>query len=238
MTVFPPRPSQAEEFEFSALEDAVQYRAALIAEFRACLRGSVLEVGSGIGQVSALLLHEAGIERLVAVEPNARFAERLRERFPRLELIAGTIDSLPAAWSFDAVLSVNVLEHIADDGRELAGYRARLHERRGALCLFVPARPEIFGTIDRDFGHCRRYRRGELQAKLEKAGFHVERLSYFNLAGYFAWWWNFRVRRRHAFAPAAVRFFDRRVFPLQHALESRLVRPPLGQSLIAVARAG
>jgi SAM-dependent methyltransferase len=236
MTLHPSQTSRAQEFEFSALESAVRYRAALVAEFRSFLRGSVLEVGSGIGQVTDLLLHEAGIGRLVALEPDPRFAALLRAKFPDLELIQGTIADVPATRPFDVILSVNVLEHIIDDGHELAAYRARLAERRGALCLFVPARPEIFGTIDRDFGHCRRYRRGELRAKLEGAGFRVERLSYFNLAGYFAWWWNFRLHRRHAFAPAAVRFFDRRIFPLQHALESRLLRPPLGQSLIAVAQ--
>lgn len=233
-----PGPLQNEEFEFASLQAAVHYRAALLAEFRAHLRGCVLEVGAGVGQFTAILLRQAGIESLVAIEPDPRFAGHLREQFPQLELIQGTIAAVPVARSFDAILSVNVLEHIAEDERELAAYRARLAGRHGALCLFVPARPEIFGTIDRDFGHCRRYRRGELGAKLARAGFHVERLSYFNLAGYFAWWWNFRLWRKRGFDPAAVRFFDRCIFPWQHTLESRLLRPPLGQSLIAVAVAG
>ncbi|MCU0235852.1 MAG: class I SAM-dependent methyltransferase [Acidobacteria bacterium] len=238
MSAPPSQPARAADFEFAALQSAVHYRAAVLAEFRSRLRGSVLEAGAGAGQFTALLLRQPGITGLVALEPDPRFAERLRGLFPRLELIQGTITSVPADRPFDAILSVNVLEHIPGDGQELAAYRARLAGRHGALCLFVPARPEIFGTIDRDFGHCRRYRRGELRAKLEGAGFRVERLSYFNLAGYFAWWWNFRLLRRHGLDPVAVRFFDRFVFPLQHALESRLLRPPLGQSLIAVAVAG
>jgi hypothetical protein len=35
---------------------------------------------------------------------------------------------------------------------------------------------------------------------------------------------------------AKVRFFDRFIFPATHLLESRLIRPPFGQSLLAVAR--
>lgn len=229
------KPVQATDYEFPTLELAANYRDALLAEFRPRLRGRVLEAGAGIGQFTALLLREAGIERLAACEPDPRFVERLRGQFPRLELIAGTIAAVPTAWPFDTILSINVLEHIAEDERELAAYRARLAERCGALCLFVPAQPEIFGTIDRDFGHCRRYRRSELRAKLNTAGFRIERLSYFNLVGYFAWWWNFRLRSRHGFDPASVRLFDRFIFPLQHAFESRLLRPPIGQSLIAVA---
>lgn len=231
-------PTRADNFEFASLQAAVHYRAALLGEFRPHLSGRVLEVGAGIGQFTAILLQEAAIERLVAVEPDPRFTRGLHDQFPGLELIAGTIDAVPAVGAFDTILSINVLEHIVQDERELVAYHTRLVERRGALCLFVPAGPEIFGTIDRDFGHCRRYRRGELRVKLETTGFHVERLSYFNLAGYFAWWWNFCIRRRHGFAPGAVRFFDRFVFPLQHAFESHVLRPPLGQSLIAVAVAG
>jgi SAM-dependent methyltransferase len=230
--------ARAQDFEFAALQSAVHYRAAVLAEFRDQLRGSVLEAGAGVGQFTALLLCQPGIADLVALEPEPRFAQRLRAQFPRLELIQGTIAAVPANRPFDAILSVNVLEHVSEDEQELAAYRSRLAGRRGALCLFVPARPEIFGTIDRYFGHCRRYRRNELRAKLAGAGFRVQRLSYFNLAGYFAWWWNFRLRRRRVIDPAAVAFFDRFVFPLQHALESRLLRPPLGQSLIAVAVAG
>src|SRR5262249_38228428 len=104
------------------------------------------------------------------------------------------------------------------------------------LCLFVPARPEIYGPIDRDFGHFRRYTAPELQAKLVRAGFAIHRLNYFNFTGYFAWWLSFCVLKKRRFAAGNVRFYDRAVFPIVHALESKLLRPPFGQSLLAVAR--
>jgi SAM-dependent methyltransferase len=237
MTAQTQEPDRAQDFEFTVLQAANHYRAALLTEFRPHLRGQVLEVGAGIGQITELLLQEPGIERLAAVEPDARFAAMLRRQFPGLDIIQGTIDDVPAAPTFDAILSVNVLEHIALDERELSVYHDRLAERRGTLCLFVPARPEIFGSIDRDFGHCRRYRRGELKRKLESVGFRVQHLSYFNLAGYFAWWWNYCLRQQHGFNAASVRLFDRFIFPLQHKIESRLLRPPIGQSLLALATA-
>jgi hypothetical protein len=34
-----------------------------------------------------------------------------------------------------------------------------------------------------------------------------------------------------------VRFFDRFIFPAMHGLESRICAPPVGQSLLAIARA-
>lgn len=226
-----------ENYGFAALQKADHYRAALLTEFAPYLAGHVLEVGAGIGQLSEALLRNERITRFVSVEPDARFANRLRDKFPQLELIQGTIDDVPAALPVDTILSVNVLEHIEADGRELANYRQRLAARRGMLCLFVPARPELFTAIDRDFGHFRRYTRAGLRARLVAAGFIVQRLVYFNLLGYFGWWWNFRLLKKRSFAEKQVQFFDRTIFPLQHCFEARVLRPPFGMSLLALAEA-
>jgi SAM-dependent methyltransferase len=226
-----------EDFEFAALQEAANYRAALLSEFRESLRGHVLEVGAGIGQFTEALLREPGIKRLTSVEPAEHFARKLRDRLPACEVIEGTIEQVPAAWPLDAILSINVLEHIEADERELGIYRQRLAANRGRLCLFVPARPEIFGLIDRDFGHFRRYTRPGLKLKLENAGFRIKRLVYFNLAGYFAWWWAFRILKKRHFEIGQVRFFDRHILPLEHSWESRILRPPIGQSLLVLAQA-
>src|SRR5207248_7402420 len=109
--------------------------------------------------------------------------------------------------------------------------------RHGVLCLFVPARPEIYALMDRDFGHFRRYTFRDLKAKLSRAGFNITRLHYFNVAGYFAWWLNFCALKKRRFEPGKVRVYDRYIFPAVYWLESRVLRPPFGQSLVAIARA-
>jgi SAM-dependent methyltransferase len=225
------------DFEFAALTEAVNYRAALVADFSAYLRGQVIEVGAGAGQITDLLLQRPEIRRLVVIEPGPNHCARLRARLRKTRVIEGTIDDLKEVAAWNAILCVNVLEHIGADERELAIYHKLLTPEKGTLCLFVPARPEIYAPLDRDFGHFRRYTRVELKAKLERAGFKIARLHYFNSAGYFAWWWNFCVLKKRHFDMGAVRFFDRFVFPPVHAFESRLCHPPFGQSLMAVAHA-
>ncbi|KAF0180679.1 MAG: type 12 methyltransferase [Limisphaerales bacterium] len=233
----PPNAAAANtSFEFAALAEAVNYRHALLREFAPHLRGDVLEVGAGIGQFTELLAGVPAVQRVHAVEPEAELARRFRERLPAVPLTSGTIADF-GAQAVDGIVTVNVLEHIEDDAEELQRYAARLRERRGRLCLFVPARPEIYAPIDRDFGHFRRYTRAELAGKLRAAGFSVTRLDYFNALGYVAWWASFCVLRRRSFDVASVRFYDRVLFPPVHFLESRLCRPPVGQSLIAVAQA-
>ncbi|MFO7534537.1 MAG: methyltransferase domain-containing protein [Kiritimatiellia bacterium] len=229
--------SHTEDFEFAALSSARNYRAALVAEFRPFLKGNVAEIGAGIGQFSESIRALEPVRNLVSVEPEGRLCQKFRDLHPLFTLVEGVIDDLPAESDWDAILSVNVLEHIREDEVELAKYRERLSKTGGHLCLFVPARQELFAPIDRDFGHFRRYSKSNLDRALHQAGFEIERLSYFNFAGYFAWWLNFCVLKKRHFDPSSVRFFDRVIFPVTHGVEARVCRPPLGQSLIAVARA-
>jgi SAM-dependent methyltransferase len=201
------------------------------------VRGRVLEVGAGTGQISEQLLRQTTLRSLTAIEPMAAHAALYRARLPGLELIEGTIDDLPPGEAVDTIVSVNVLEHIRDDARELRSYRRLLAARAGHLCLYVPARAELYATIDRALGHHRRYQRPALRALLVSAGFEVIRLDYFNLAGYVGWLLSFRLLKRRRFDALALRLFDRRLFRVTHALERWVGRPPIGQGLLAVCKA-
>ena len=232
----PDAESDTGDFEFKALAEARNYRRTMVKEFAPFLKGRILEVGAGIGQTSEEILSLANVDSLTGLEPDARFHEEFRERLPGVRLLGGTTADLDKAESFDGAVMVNVLEHIGDDEDELARLREILATREGHLCLLVPARQEIYSRIDAHFGHFRRYSRTELRTKLETAGFQIKHLSYFNFVGYFAWALRFRMLGSLSFDIDQVRFFDRRIFPVAHWLESRICRPPIGQSVIAVAQ--
>lgn len=225
---------KAEDFEFAALSEARNYRAALVRAFQPFLRGRILEIGAGVGQMTALIAEQPGVTKILAVEPEKKFINSFQTQSNNVSLLHGTADSVESK-NWNAIVSINVLEHIEQDARELRRYRDLLAAERGHLCLFVPARPEIYAPIDRDFGHFRRYRKAELRARLKDGGFDIVRLNYFNFIGYFAWAINFRLLARRSFDFNAVRLFDRAIFPVGHACE-RFVPPPIGQSLIAVAK--
>ena len=229
--------ANTEDFEFAALREAKNYRAALLHDFSPYLRGDVLEVGAGIGQMSETLLNHPAVESLTSIVPNSAFCTQIRTRLPRLDLIEGTIADLPEGHSCNAILSVNVLEHIEHDAEELRAYHALLKPANGALCLFVPARQEIYAPIDRDFGHFRRYSRRGLESKLRSAGFESIQIRYYNLVGYFLWWLSFCILKQRTFNPSSVRLFDRVAFPVIHRVESKLLHPPIGQNLLVIAHA-
>jgi SAM-dependent methyltransferase len=233
----PNQNTATEDFEFAALSEARNYRRAIVEEFGPYLKGRVLEVGAGIGQTSEELLRLESVQEVTALEPEQRFLAGFQERLPNVRLVHGTTEALPEDDCYDGVVLVNVLEHIEDDCAELRRLHNLLAKRKGCVCVLVPARPEIYSNLDGHFGHFRRYTKPELRKKLQDAGFDLCRLIYFNLVGYFVWAFRFRWMGSMTFDIDQVRFFDRRIFPWAHRFESRICRPPIGQSLMAVARA-
>jgi SAM-dependent methyltransferase len=81
--------------------------------------------------------------------------------------------------SFDLVVALDVLEHLDDDA---AGARElhRVLRPGGALVIFVPALPLLWGLQDDVSHHRRRYQRSQLRDLVAGAGLRVERLTFFN----------------------------------------------------------
>ncbi len=225
-----------EDFEFAALNEAHNYRRALIASFAPYMKGDVIEVGSGIGQMTAQLRKIGDIKFLQCIEPNENFCREIRNLFPSQPLINGTINDVKKT-DWNAIVSINVLEHIEDDTLELKKYGELLKARNGIFCLFVPARQEIYAPLDKAVGHFRRYTKKSITDKLVAAGFEIKYIRYYNFAGYFAWGIIFCLMKSKNFNPRSVRFFDRFIFPVVHFVESNLCRPPIGQSIMVIARA-
>ncbi len=196
----------------------------------------VLEIGSGIGNLSAFLV---GSERLVLTDTREEYLKRLRQRFARHPNVAVERLYLPnehaglAGQRFDTIICLNVLEHVADDGASLVAIRGML-ARLGRLVLLVPALPALYGTMDRALGHHRRYKRAGLASLLAATGFRVAHIEYFNLAGVPGWWFAGRVLRRQMIPTGSLRLYDALVplFRLERLLPWRV-----GQSLIAIGEA-
>jgi SAM-dependent methyltransferase len=198
----------------------------------------VVEVGCGIGNFTGLLLDR---ELVVALDREEACVRSLRERFPECgNLCVLTCEAGSAAFHDlarfrpDSVVCVNVLEHIEDDRTALRSM-AEILVPGGVIVLLVPAFEALYGPIDRNLGHYRRYRRGALVELARAAGLEIGKLHYVNAAGFFGWWVNARVLRRETQSDGQIAVFDRWIVPLLAALESA-VPPPFGQSLLAVLR--
>jgi SAM-dependent methyltransferase len=196
-----------------------------------------VEAGAGIGTVSELILRQAAPTELLLIEPAGNNIGELRRRFSadhRVRVQHGYLEDLRDDFAADSVVAVNVLEHVEKPIEFLAAARQTLVPG-GALLLLVPAIPAIYGSLDSAFEHYRRYTRSELESSLHTAGFRIEKLRYLNSVGVAAWFTAGRIMRRKTLGRAQVRFYDRCVIPWLRRVEA-VIPPPIGQSLLAIAR--
>ena len=223
--------------ELDALAGARNYYGWIADRFAPHLGSRIVEVGAGIGTFTDYLLARAPGASVTAIEPADNNFPHLARRFadqPRVTARHGYLDDTLEPGAADAVVAVNVMEHVPDDAAFLRA-AARALAPGGHLLLFVPALPALFGSLDRAFEHYRRYTRPVLRTRIAEAGLRPLDVRYVNLPGVAAWWLAGKVLRRTTVSAADARLYDRWVVPVVRAVESR-ISPPLGQSLLAIAR--
>lgn len=235
MTV--PAANEAGAETLRIMQGAPRYNRWQFSRIAAYLGRRVCEIGAGIGNMSSLMA-ERGPELLVLTDINSGYRRILQTRFagyPEVVIDQLTLPDRSASLRFkdyrlDTVVALNVLEHVADDVGALRTMAAMLH-RGGRAVVLVPAFQELFGSLDRELGHLRRYTRRLLGQRMSEAGFEIERAFYFNLIGTGAWWVNARLCKVPRILATQLRYFDALVPVFR--LEDRIPLP-FGLSVIAI----
>ena len=193
---------------------------------------TVLDFGAGIGTFTQAV--SVPPDRISCVEPDDAARAQLRASGYNTYADIEEIDD-----QFDYIFSLNVLEHIEDDGAAVRQILDRL--KPGAtLFVYVPAFNFLRSGMDDLVGHHRRYTRQSLATVLEAAGFEIDKLVYTDFLGYFATL-IFKVLERFKGEPDGkinrplLLIYDRVIFPV-----SRLLSIPfsglLGKNVYAVAK--
>lgn len=137
-------------------------------------RPKILEVGCGTGIVVSALHARGHDVRGVEIGRPALLSD-VRDRIDT----GVSAQSLPAAVraDYDALLVLDVIEHVPDDVAFLRDTVAAFPKCRLVL-ITVPARPEVWSSHDTHYGHYRRYLPATLRSSLEGADLAPDRIRY------------------------------------------------------------
>ena len=220
--------------ELESMNFAVNYHLWILNLFKPYLGLRVAEVGAGNGSFSKLLLN-TNIQHLHCYEPSPNLLPALQknlEKESRVSIVNDVFNAETPICPFDAIVYVNVLEHIEEDLQELINARQAL-AKGGKLMIFVPALPWLYSEFDKSIGHFRRYTRNGLNDIVSKAGYTVLKIHYFDMLGVIPWYLNFTLLKR-TLNNSKVALYDRVAVPVSQHIE-KLMLPPIGKNLLLIA---
>lgn len=219
-----------------AIQDARNFNGWMYEEVVPYLSGNILEVGSGIGNISSFFIERKSEITLSDIREN--YCSSLRQKFPgknvlKLDLVHPDFRSVYQSYlgKFDSVFALNVIEHIEDDVLALKNI-FHLLKPGGKVLILVPAGPILYNKLDKGLFHFRRYTRSSLRQSISDAGFTIRKTWSFNALGIPAWITGGLLFREKEIKKGQMNTYDKLV-PIARLLDQLTFRK-IGLSVICV----
>jgi SAM-dependent methyltransferase len=213
----------------------------MYSEFKQFLKGHVLEIGSGIGNISQYAAKDNLTLSLSDVNPD--YLQRLGKDFSvfqnvksvcELDLQHPQFTSAYAAHhqKFDSIFLLNVIEHLEQDSQAIQNCNYLLRPG-GNLVVLAPAYPWLYSNLDHELGHYRRYTINSLTRLFPEEKFRILKKQYFNFSG-IPGWLVFGKLFRRKWIGSEMNVFNKMV-PMAR-IADKLIRNKSGLSALVVAQ--
>lgn len=201
---------------------------------RPYLGADPIEIGTGLGDYALEWIPD--VQRYTATEADPALFAGLRTSMAAYPNVVVRQLSLPSSERADhsCLMSYNVLEHIDDHVGALRSMGA-LVRPGGHIILVCPAFPFAMSRVDIATGHVRRYTKRTMRAALVASGLEPVSVRYANSLGLICYYVFTSLLGKAPSKGKTMLFYDRVVVPVVRSIE-RLIRPPFGQSVVAIAR--
>lgn len=179
-------------------------------------KGNVLEIGSGLGNISQFFLKDGASILLSDVREG--YCSELKQKFQNYPNLQGVelIDLVDAAFdekfkdlfeSFDTIFSLNVVEHIYDDNLAIKNAK-KLLKKQGHLIILVPSYQALYNGLDKELDHYRRYNKKTLSALFDTNSLNIIHKQYFNFMGIFAWFISGKLQRNESIPSGQMKLYN------------------------------
>lgn len=203
-------------------------------------KGRVLEIGSGLGNISKYFLRNNF--EITLTDLREEYCFSLKEKFhssrnllgvKQMDLIHPEFDSIYSNHlkKYDTVFALNVIEHIQDD--KLAVFNCKkLLKANGHLIILVPSYQGLYNNFDEELGHFRRYNRESLSQLFVENNFKIIHQQYFNFMGLFGWYFSGSILNKKNIPSGQMKIYDKLV-PVWKNLD-RIIQNKVGLSTIVI----
>ena len=158
-------------------------------------KGNILEIGSGIGNISTFFLEDG--HRIFLSDIREGYCSKLESKFKDHTNFLGTaiIDLTDPDFDtkyknhigkYDTVFALNVVEHIQNDTLALQNCH-KLLTKNGHAVILVPSYQALFNQFDTELGHYRRYTKTTLSKVFINSDFEITHKQHFNFVGILGW---------------------------------------------------
>lgn len=205
-------------------------------------KGNILEIGSGIGNISNFFLEDNAQITLSDIRDN--YCEKLKDSFGHYPNLKGVLNMdltdpdfetnhADLLGTFDTVFALNVVEHIKNDQLALRNCK-KLLRRGGHVIILVPAYQWLYNRFDKELEHYRRYTKDHLTRLIADAQLLVKHSQYFNVAGMAGWFVSGKILKKKTIPKNQMSLYNKLV-PIFKVVDKTLLNK-VGLSVIAVGK--
>ncbi len=199
--------------------------------------GKILEIGSGIGNISSYFLRDHADITLSDIRENYRnfLNKKFADHHPNvvfIDVVAKNFDALykDHIGQYDSVFALNVVEHIEDDQLAITN-ATKLLKKDGNLVILVPAFMSLYNRFDEELFHFRRYTKKTLR-QLKTDRLDIVHSQYFNFIGIFGWFVTGKLMRKKIIPKGQMSLFNT-LTPIFKVIDT-LIFKSLGLSVMTV----
>jgi len=224
--------------ELAFFEKAINWKSYFASHIQPFIGKKVLEVGSGIGATTSLL-NNGSAHQWTLLEPDETMSTILKEKissqaqFSNCTIYTKTIFELDTDQKFDTIIYIDVLEHIADDTKEMSQAKALL-EPNGHIIILSPAYNLLFSPFDKAIGHFRRYTNATLKKAMPDELLQVK-MNYLDSIGFFASLANKLMLKQSYPSEKQIRLWDKWMIPVSKWTD-KIFLHSFGKSILGVWR--
>lgn len=232
------------ETTFDVIAEANKFNQWMYDTIRPHCKGNVLEIGSGIGNISEYFLKDNF--NITLTDIRTGYCEKLRKIFgdypnllsvEHMDLVDEEFESKFSTYfnKFDTIFALNVVEHIRDDILAIRNCKKLLTDT-GNLIILVPSYQILFNQFDieLELEHYRRYNKKSLTHIFKKAGMEVTHKQYFNMIGIFGWYFSGKILKRKTIPKDQMVIFNTLV-PIFKIID-KMILNSIGLSTIGIGK--